>query len=129
MNGPRRNEGFTLIEVVVALAVLGVAVFALLEAHYGSVSLFVDAEDESRIDLVVGQAVAQAELQILSGTERGEGELGAYLPDYSYTFSAVQTNEIENPGLFEVTVTVRGPNLEREVNYLVYDGAQVDVGN
>lgn len=129
MSAMKRNGGFTLIEVVVALAILGVAVFALLEAHYGSVSLFVDAEDASRIDLVVSQAVAQAELQILSGEERGEGELGAYLPDYSYSFTAAQTDEVENPGLYEVTVTVRGPNVEREVNYLVYDGAQVDVGN
>jgi len=125
----RRNEGFTLIEVVVALAVLGVAVFALLEAHYATLALFVDAEEASRADLVLGQAVAQAERQILSGEERGTGELGAYLPGYSYAFTATLSDETENPGLFEVTVSVTGPEFDREINYLVYDGRQVDVGN
>ncbi len=124
----RRADGFTLIEVLVALGLLGLAVFVLLESHYGALSLFTDAEEEGLADLVINQAVAHAESEILSGKPQGGGDLGAHFPDYSYTFEAHQANATETPGLFEVTVTVTGPDLERRINYLVYDGAQIDVG-
>lgn len=125
----RGSAGFTLIEVVVALAVLGVAVFALLESHYASLSLFTDAEEQAIADLAVNQAVAHAEEAILSGKQEGSGELGARFPEYSFTFSAKQPDQTETPGLYEVTVTVTGPDLERTVNYLVYNGEQVNAGS
>lgn len=125
----RRDGGFTLIEVLVALGLLGIAVFVLLESHYGSLSLFTSAEEEAIADIVINQAVAHAESEILSGKQQGSGKLGAHLPDYNYSYSATEANATETPGLFEVTVTVTGPELDRTINYLVYDGAQVDVGN
>ncbi len=124
-----RRGGFTLIEVVVALAVLGVGLTILIESHYATVRLFVQAEEQATARMAVGQAVSQAELEVLSGKASGKGELGARFPDYSYEFSSKARDKKENPGLFEVEVTVRGPELEKKLQYLVYDGAQVDVGN
>lgn len=123
-----RRGGFTLIEVVVALAVLGVGLTILIESHYATVSLYVKAEEQATARMAVGQAVSQAELEVLSGKAAGKGELGARFPDYSYEFSAKARDKKENPGLFEVEVTVRGPQLEKKLQYLVYDGVQVDVG-
>jgi type II secretion system protein I len=120
--------GFTLIEVVVALAVLGVGLVILIESHYATVSLYVRAEDMAMAEMAVGQAIAQAEREVLSGKERGDGKLGARFEGYDYDFNAKAMDKTENPGLFEVTVNVRGPNLEKKLTYLVYDGVQVDVG-
>ena len=125
---PNSRGGFTLIEVVVALAVLGVGLTILIESHYATVDLYVRSEDMAMSELAVAQAAAQAEREILSGKENGEGELGARFEGYSFDFDAKLMDKVENPGLFEVTVNVRGPNLERTMRYLVYDGVQVDVG-
>jgi prepilin-type N-terminal cleavage/methylation domain-containing protein len=126
--GHLRTGGFTLIEIAVALALLGAAVVILLESHYGSMSLFAAAQEEAIAELVVSEAVANAEREVLSGKTDGEGELGAALEGYSYTFSAKLQDEVETPGLYAVTVTVAGPGLDRTLEYLVYHGAQTDAG-
>lgn len=123
-----RRGGFTLIEIVVALAILGTGLIVLLESHYGTMNLFVTAQDEANAEFVVGQALATAETEVLSGNLSGDGELGPALEGFSYSFKAEMQDEVETPGLYEVTVTISGPNLDRTVNYLVYNGAQVDVG-
>lgn len=123
-----RAGGFTLIEVVVALALLGAGVFILLESHYGTMNLFITARDKAMEELAVSQAIAHAERSVLSGETQGDGELGAAYEGYAYSFSAKLQDEVETPGLYEVEVVVTGPNLEKTLNYLVYLGAQVDVG-
>ncbi len=125
----RGAEGFTLMEVVVALAVLAVALTILLESHYATVRLFTSTEERAMEELAVTQAVTQAEVSILSGEENGKGKLGARFPDYTYEFTSKLMDETENPGLFEVDVTVKSPVFEKKLRYLVYDGTQVDVGN
>jgi type II secretion system protein I len=120
--------GFTLIEVVVALAVLAVGLVVLIESHYATVDLFIRADESAMAQMAVSQALANAEREVLAGKENGEGKLGARFEGFEYDFSAKEMSKTENPGLFEVSVNVRGPNLEKTMTYLVYDGVQVDVG-
>lgn len=123
---PHARGGFTLIEVVVALAILGAAVVMLLESHYGTMNLFVTAQDAATAEYVVNEALANAEREVLSGKASGEGGLGPAFEGFGYSFSAELQDEVETPGLYEVTVEVFGPSLEKTVTYLVYDGAQID---
>jgi len=127
MKRPANRGGFTLIEVVVALAILAAAVVMLLESHYGVMNLFVTVQDESTAEYVVSEALANAERDVLAGETSGEGELGPAFEGYGYTFEAKLQDEVETPGLYEVTVYVFGPTVDKTVNYLVYNGAQIDV--
>ena len=123
----RSDHGFTLIEVVIAMAILGSGFVILLETHYGSLRLFSSAQDEAIAASLLQSAVGQAEQAVLEGHTEGEGEFGARFPDYQYTFTATQPDKDNVPGLYKVVVTLRGPLDSDEVTFLVYDGNQVQL--
>lgn len=122
---PRRNDdGFTLIEIVVALAVLGGGLFILLESHYGALGLFAEAQEEATITMMLQSAVADAERAVLAGEASGGGDFGLRFVDYSYQFTMAPVNPEELPGLLEVTLTLVTPVEEREIQFLTYQGDQ-----
>ena len=123
----QRNGGFTLIEIVVALAVLGVALFMLLQAHFASLNLFVDVESQALTEVFVSQAVGIAEFEILSGNESGEGDFGETFEGYSYSYIAELRDPEETPGLFDVSVSVVSPDETHTITFLVYDGLQIEL--
>jgi len=123
----RRDEGFTLIEIVVALAVLGVGLFVLMESHFASLNLYATAEDAAVLDLLVSEAMGIAEFEVLSGEESGKGDFGDVYPDYAYTFISTQRDPEETPGLFDVQLTMTGFEEEKVLMFLVYDGLQVEL--
>ena len=121
------TDGFTLIEVVAALAILGVALLVLLETHFASLNLFIDVEDQARMDLFVTQAVGIAEFEVLAGSEAGEGDFGENYEGYAYSFTADLRDPEVTPGLFDVTVRITGPDETHSVTFLLYDGLQIDL--
>ncbi len=123
----RRSDGFTLIEIVAALGILSLAVFLLLQTHFASLNLIVDVEDQALMDVFVTQAVGIAEFEILSGEESGEGDFGESFEAYSYTYTAELRDEQEAPGLFDVSVSIVGPGETRTIDFLVYDGQQIEL--
>lgn len=116
-----RAHGFTLIEIMVTLAILGVGVFVLLEAHYGALRLFDDTQDEVLIRQFLQRAVAEAELAVVSGTLSGEEEFGERWEGYRYTFDATPVHELEGIKEFDVFVTLITPGEEKTLSFLVYD--------
>ena len=113
--------GFTLIEVLVALTILGVTAVILLDTHYGSMRLFSDARDEVLMQGFLQRALGQAEIDVLTGTLNGSGDFGKRYPDYSYTYTA-QLMGVETVPLYTVTVVVSGPEEEsKTMTELVYD--------
>lgn len=123
----RTSDGFTLIEIVVALAVLGVGLFILLETQFASLDLFMDAEEAAMMDILVTQAVGIAEAEVLEGNTAGSGDFGSKLEGYTYDFTGTNSESEETPGLIEVNVTVVAPQETREIKFLVYDGLQIEL--
>lgn len=127
--GNRRThqDGFTLIEVVVALAILGTGMVILLEAQYASLVLFDSAQEEATMSIFLESVIGEAERDVLAGNTDGEGDFGGRFPDYSYTFKATQPDEDNAPGLYEVVVEVHGPIDSREMIFLTYFSDQEQI--
>ncbi len=121
------TDGFTLIEIVAALAVLGVALLVLLQTHFASLNLFIDVEDQALMDVFVAQAVGIAEFEILAGDESGDGDFGENFEGYTYSYSAELRDPEVAPGLFDVTVLITGPEETRTIMFLLYDGLQIEL--
>ncbi len=121
------TDGFTLIEIVAALAILGVALLVLLQTHFASLNLFIDVEDQAMMDVFVTQAVGIAEFEVLAGSEAGEGDFGKNYEGYAYSFTADLRDPEVAPGLFDVTVRITGPEDTYSVTFLLYDGLQIDL--
>ena len=106
----KHNSGFTLIEVMVALAILGMAVIVLMDTHFTSLRLLDDARNEAIMMEFVESALGQSELGVISGKLTGSGNFGKRNPDYKYTYSASQSSTSKSSSsLYEVTVTITGP--------------------
>lgn len=128
MNTPthiRANAGFTLIEIVVALAILGTALVILLECQYGAMRLYDDSRHELEIDKFLRLAVGIAETEVLAGNRSGGDRFSRRYKDYSYKFSATEVDSSRLPGLMEVDVEITMPTKEkRDVTILVFNPEQ-----
>ena len=124
------QSGFTLIEVVIALAILGTGMIMLLESHYASLMLFSEAQDATLIELLSKQGTALVEVEVLTGEENGSGDFGDAYPDYTYEFTTHIIDEFELPGLLEVEFSLHTPTDEEAhtFTFRVYDGA-IEYGN
>lgn len=115
------DSGFTLLEIVVALAVIGGVMFILLETHFRALRLYESARDEVTTRNFLSQAMGRAETEVLAGNLAGDGTFGKRYPDYSYTYEAQQMGE-GYALLYDVLVTVKTPQEEKhEIVFLVYD--------
>ena len=119
-----RNGGFTLIEITIALAILGTGLFVLLQNQFVTLNLIGMAHEAAGVDMILDQAIAMTESDILTGEESGDGDFGDQFPDYSYKYTTEFIEDLELPGLMEVELIIYGPGLEEEIKFRVYDGIQ-----
>lgn len=117
-----QNGGFTLIEILVAIAILGTAVVVLLDAHYTTLRLFDEARQESMVAGFMESALGIAEMEVQAGNYEGSGDFGKGFQGFGYTFSAKKGGEDEEAtNLYDLTVTITVPQQEaRTVKMLVY---------
>ena len=120
--------GFTLLEVVVALAILGTGLVMLMETQFATLVMFDDAQTQVTERMLLEWAIGEAERDAMTGSDSGDGDFGKRYPDYSYSYSATQVSAEEMPGLLEITVTVRGYDDSIEMVFFAYDGNQSDPG-
>jgi prepilin-type N-terminal cleavage/methylation domain-containing protein len=116
---PGKQSGFTLLEVVLALSILGAAAMILIETHYNSVHLHTVVKDEVTMRSLLQQAAGTAELEVASGNLSDSDDFSKRYPDFQYSFQASPVGE-EYLGLYEVQVTVEGPNEERSLSLYVF---------
>ena len=115
-----RQAGFTPIEVMAALVILGGALLVLLDTHFRSLQLHQDTRDALLMDGFVEWAVGMAEAQTLAGELEDAGDFGKQYEGYRYAYHASPIEALEGVALYSVTVAVRGPDEERTLELLVY---------
>ncbi|HNR29265.1 MAG TPA: prepilin-type N-terminal cleavage/methylation domain-containing protein [Candidatus Hydrogenedentes bacterium] len=115
-------QGFTLIEIMAALAILGMSLFVLLQSHYSALRLYDTACSETMIRELLQRTMNYAELQVLAGTLGEEGDFGMRYPEYVWSFESSLVGQDELIQLYEVNVTVRAPDgVERLISFLTYN--------
>jgi type IV pilus modification protein PilV len=115
----RRQEGFSLIEVMISMLILGVGLVGLVHGMSSALSAGKEVETQSQAALL---AAGQMETLRADGfvTEgETEGEFTGELSIYSWKQSVVPTTP---EGLFEVTVTIqKGDAAIYELKTMLFD--------
>ena len=114
------THGFTLIEVMVAVAILGSSLLILLETHYAALRLFNEAREETLMQQFLERVMGEAEVEVLAGNLTGSGDFGKRYPEYTFSFEAMPAGEDQMIPLYDVTVTVDGPTDSRSMEMVVF---------
>ena len=112
MNFPRHNSAFSLVEVMVAILILGIALAGLV--HGITTALASNKESELQ---TVAALFAQGKIEALRAQDflddgDDEGDCGQLLPLYHWRQSVART---DIAGLHEVNVTIEHAQTKREI--------------
>lgn len=139
-----RAQGFTLIEVLAAVSILGLSLVILLESQWTSISIHNTMNEEVTLSQLVESVVGKAEIGVLSGELNDSGDFGDAYPDYNWTYDATESasgglgglggssgqsglsadlsnGEDAQNRLYEVQLTVNGPQGDKTLTFYVYD--------
>ena len=97
--------GFTLIEIIAALAILSTGLMVLMESHYNAMSLFAMVRDEADAQRLLEEAAAMAEMGVLRGNLTGDGDFGRRHRGIAWRYEAERPYDAIPMYAVEVTVT------------------------
>ena len=120
----QQHSGFTLVEVLAALAILGGALFILLNTHYSALRLHEEMASAVLRRELMERVVSDAEFKVLSGTLTESGEFEGRYAGYSWSFNGTPTGGTEEAPLpfYQVEATLRTPDGEEEsLSFYVFD--------
>ena len=123
-----RRAGFTLVEVLAAITILGLALFILLQSQWGALNIHATINEEVTLSQLVDSIAGKAEIGVLSGVLSDGGDFGTRYPDYLWTYDAARRGDSEDPEnqLYEVIITIDGPATEKSLKFYVYNNNPED---
>jgi len=83
----RKSFGFTLLEVMVAMAIIAIALTAVLGSQSQSVSLASEAKFNTTAPLLAQSKIAEIEVAEQSDVAGGSGDFGEDFPGYTWELS------------------------------------------
>ena len=110
----RRVRGFTLLEVMVAIAILGIALLGLLGLQHQSMQSVIRAQQSTRASMLAQAVMTEAELERYPDLGRTNGDFESSFPGEFPDFR--WQREVDASGMFpdvrKVEVVIRyGPSL------------------
>ncbi|OPL13384.1 MAG: hypothetical protein AVO39_03700 [delta proteobacterium MLS_D] len=109
-----RAAGFTLLEVIIAMAVLAVALVAVFQSQSQSVAMLNRSRFETTASLLAKSRMAELEVTISSLLRSDRGGFGDDFPDYSWEVNVEGT---PLSGLVKMTVVVTNDRMKRHNTY------------
>ncbi len=109
--------GFTLVEVLAAVAIMGGALFILLNTHHGALRLYADMNESVVKRQLLERVVGEAEFGVLTGELTGSGEFKGRYAEYSWSYQGTPAagEDTETPmPFYQVEATLRTPDGEDE---------------
>ena len=122
----RRSAGFTLAEVLVALSILGTALFVLIGAHQSAMRLQIEAETAVEERQLLEGAVARAEVAVMTGSLSASGEFGPRYPGYGWGFDAQNVGSDTQVPLYQVTARLTTPDGEKKLDFFYFNTGATD---
>ena len=112
----RRARAFTLLEVMVAMAILGIALLGLLGLHHQSMVSVIRAQQTTRAAMLAQAVMTEAELERFPDLGMTSGDFEAAFPgefpDFRWARNVVESGMF--PDVRKVQVLVRyGPKLSQ----------------
>lgn len=130
--GPARHNraGFTLVEVLAAVAILGGALFILLNTHYSALTLYEQMAEAVTNRQLLERVVNEAEFQILAGVISDSGEFEGRYRGYTWSFVGTPTGGSEEVPVpfYQVNAALRTPDGgEESVVFYVFHISSTEV--
>src|SRR5262249_53028077 len=118
-----RNRGFTLLEVMVAIAILGIALLGLMTLHHQSMQSVLRTEDVTKAAMLAQMVMTDAELDRYPDPGDTRGDFAGLFHDRFRNFRWERI--VEESGYFPDVRKVRvivfyGPNLTRAFSLTEY---------
>ena len=113
-----------MIEIMVALGILGLGLFVLLQGHFATIRMCNRIDDKVTERQLFQRAMAQAEIDVVAGESSGSGDFGERYSDYSFSWEATPFNGENAPGLYVVEVRLQGRDQTETMSMVVCDVGQ-----
>jgi len=99
----KSSSGFTLLEVMIAMAILAIALVAVFQSQSQSISMAGQAKFATTASLLAQSKMAECEKMNPADINADSGNFGGNFPDYSWKVDVMET-QVENVKKIEVTV-------------------------
>ncbi len=106
----KADDGFTLIEVMVAMTILAIALVAVFQMQSQSISMASEARFRTTASLLAQSKMAELEASASIGGKTDAGDFSPEHPQYAWRVSVTDT---QIPGFKRIEVTVFNPVMTR----------------
>lgn len=109
-----RRTGFTLLEVMIALAMLAIALVTAFQSQSQSVSMAAESRFETTAPLLAQSKMAEIEAMKMTEVVASEGNFGDTFPDYTWR---IEVNDTEFEALKKIEAQVTSHALKSHNTY------------
>jgi len=113
------SSGFTLLEVMIAMAILAIALVAVFQSQSQSISMAGQARFATTASLLAQSKMAEVETMDPGEINADSGDFGDDFPDYSWKVDVTEA-QVENVKKIEVTVTNERMTLNNSYRLALY---------
>lgn len=102
--------GFTLLEVMIAMAILSISLLVVFQSQSQSVSMMAASRATTMLTMLAQSKMAELETANISALESGSGDFGSDYPDYTWA-SKVTSEDVQL--LKKIVLTVQNNRLKK----------------